>query len=122
VLIGIRCGPIRWGSFPGAALGALYLGAVVLGPVVGTAGYFLTHWIWKEQPVRLRKLPGARLGAGGDNPGGGCGRQSGVAVFGPGIGGVGVAADLPEAEFILGEERDAFDEILRPSKRRAWEQ
>ena len=38
------------------SLGALYLGAVVLGPVLGAAGYFLTHWIWKEQPVRVRKV------------------------------------------------------------------
>ena len=38
------------------SLGALYLGAVVLGPVVGTMGYFLTRWIWKERPVRVRKV------------------------------------------------------------------
>ena len=38
------------------SLGALYLGAVVLGPVVGTTGYFLTHWIWKERSLPLRKI------------------------------------------------------------------
>jgi len=37
------------------SLGALYLGAVVLGPVLGALGYFLTHLIWKAQPPRPRK-------------------------------------------------------------------
>jgi hypothetical protein len=41
------------------SLGALYLGAAVLGPLLGTAGYLLTHWIWKEQPLRPRKAPAA---------------------------------------------------------------
>ena len=36
---------------------------------------------------------------------------SGVAFFFPRIGGVGVAADLPEAEFVLGKESDAVDEL-----------
>jgi uncharacterized protein (DUF2062 family) len=38
------------------SLGALYLGAMVLGPVVGMTGYFLTHWIWKERSGPLRKV------------------------------------------------------------------
>ena len=38
------------------SLGALYLGAMVLGPVVGMTGYLLTHWIWKERSMPLRKV------------------------------------------------------------------
>ncbi len=29
---------------------ALYLGAIVIGPVLGVLGYFLTHLIWRERP------------------------------------------------------------------------
>lgn len=32
---------------------ALYLGSLVLGPILGLAGYSLTHLIWKEKPKRL---------------------------------------------------------------------
>jgi len=44
---------------PGAILSghsvlALYLGSVVLGPLLGVLGYFLTHLIWRSAP-RLKK-------------------------------------------------------------------
>lgn len=32
-------------------LGALYLGAVVLGPILGVMGYFLTKLFWRAKPV-----------------------------------------------------------------------
>jgi uncharacterized protein (DUF2062 family) len=32
-------------------LGALYLGAVVLGPILGVMGYFLTLLFWRAKPV-----------------------------------------------------------------------
>jgi len=34
------------------SLGALYLGAVVLGPLTGVAGYLLTKFFWREKPIR----------------------------------------------------------------------
>ena len=39
---------------------ALYLGAIVIGPILGVAGYFLTHLIWREKPdTRRRPKPQA---------------------------------------------------------------
>ena len=48
------------------SLGALYLGAVVLGPVFGVAGYLLTLLIWKEKPARV----GSAVSAAGGLPAG----------------------------------------------------
>jgi hypothetical protein len=36
---------------------------------------------------------------------------SGVTFFFPGVGGIGVASDFPESEFVLGEERDVLHEL-----------
>ncbi|OIR06487.1 hypothetical protein GALL_114040 [mine drainage metagenome] len=30
---------------------AIYLGAIVIGPILGVIGYFLTHLIWRERPA-----------------------------------------------------------------------
>lgn len=38
------------GLFSGQSIAAIYLGAVVLGPVLGVLGYGLTHLIWREKP------------------------------------------------------------------------
>jgi hypothetical protein len=34
---------------------ALYLGAIVIGPILGILGYSLTHLIWREKPKPVRQ-------------------------------------------------------------------
>lgn len=45
--------------FTPGALGALYLGAAVIGPLLGAAGYFLVHALWREKPPRKPRTPQA---------------------------------------------------------------
>lgn len=40
------------------SVGAIYLGAVVLGPLLGLLGYGLTHLVWREKP----RTPGRPAG------------------------------------------------------------
>jgi uncharacterized protein (DUF2062 family) len=47
------------------SLGALYLGAVVLGVTSGIAGYFLTRLIWREKPARVRRMVAKNAGGVG---------------------------------------------------------